>query len=47
MGHGHYVQAPVENTIDVIPVKIEFGHVMVYLLVGGSIAKAQIPVVWS
>jgi hypothetical protein len=45
MGHGHYVQAPVENTIDVIPAKVEFGHVLVNLFVVGSIAKTQIPIV--
>jgi hypothetical protein len=46
MGHGHNFQAPVENTIDVIPTKIEFFHVKVYLFVCGRVAKTQIPVVW-
>ena len=44
MGHGHDVQAPIEDAINVIPPKIQFVDVVLNLLVGGGVAKAQIAV---
>ena len=44
MRHGQEVETPVEHTVNVVSLKVQFVDVVFNLLVGGGVAKAQISV---